>query len=380
MNNKKVTIVCWGTYDTGKPRVRILLNSLYHSPFNIIECHSKIWHNIEDKSQIKGIFPKIKILFKILLAYPKLILKYITLPHHDFLLFPYLGIFDLLILSPFSLIKRSPIILDFFIPLYDSIVNDRKLLSKNNPISYLILFLEKTALKISKVIIVDTNSHGKYLSHLYNIPEKKFKRVFVGAEKQFYKPVKISKSPFDINKFNIFFYGQFIPLQGIDKIINAAKILQEKQYNNIIFTIAGTGQTTQEIDKLITDRKVTNIKRILWIPYKKLPLWIQKSDICLGIFGDSQKAYSVIPNKVYQVLASNMPVITANSQAINELFDYFNAPQLITIKENSAINLADRIEEIYNQRDLINSAGKSKNSFLKDIPQNQLIDIIYNLL
>lgn len=380
MNNKKVTIVCWGTYDTGKPRVRILLNSLYHSPFNIIECHSNIWNKIEDKSQIKGIFPKIKILYKFLATYPKLLFKYLRLPHHDFLLFPYLGIFDLLTLSPFILIKRTPVILDFFVPLYDSIVNDRKLLSKNNPISYLIFFLEKIALKISKVILVDTNSHGRYLSHLYNIPEEKLKRVFVGAERLFFNSAKITNSPFNTNKFNIFFYGQFIPLQGVEKIINAAKIIQEKQYNDILFTIAGTGQTSQTIDNLIKEKKLSNIKRISWIPYRKLPLWIQNSNICLGIFGESQKANSVIPNKVFQVLASNKFVITADSPAINELFEYSNSPLINTVKENSSNGLADKIEEFYNNSDLISNVEKNKIDFIKDVPQKQLIDIIHSLL
>lgn len=377
-NNRNNTIVCWGTYDIGKPRVRILLNSLNKSPFKVIECHKNIWNNIEDKSQLKGIFPKLKILLKLIIAYPQLLLRYITLPSHKIVLIPYLGIFDIFIIMPILLFKRVPVILDFFVPLYDSIVNDRKLLSKYNPLSYLIYYTEKLALHYSKVILVDTSSHGNYISKLYKVSENKFKRVFVGAEDIFFKPCKDIKSPFSPNDFNIFFYGQFIPLQGIEKIVSAARILKEKGLHNIKFTIAGIGQTSNSIDKLIKTENIDNIKRITWIPYDELPIWINKSDLCLGIFGDSIKAKSVIPNKVFQILAANKCIITSDSPAIKELLEHTNTNLINIIEKNNATLLANKIEELYN-KSKTTKLSNSSISFNKDISQTQLIKILKDL-
>ena len=47
-------IVFWGTYDTGKPRVRILLQGLRENGVEVSECQANIWENVEDKSQLSG--------------------------------------------------------------------------------------------------------------------------------------------------------------------------------------------------------------------------------------------------------------------------------------------------------------------------------------
>ena len=42
-------ICFWGTYDTGKPRVRILLTGLKQSGNTVTEKHVNLWKNLSDK-------------------------------------------------------------------------------------------------------------------------------------------------------------------------------------------------------------------------------------------------------------------------------------------------------------------------------------------
>jgi len=50
-------VVYWGTYDTGKPRNRIMISGLRENGVEVIECHAEVWMGIEDKSQVSG-WPK----------------------------------------------------------------------------------------------------------------------------------------------------------------------------------------------------------------------------------------------------------------------------------------------------------------------------------
>src|SRR3546814_17868266 len=49
-------ILLWGTYDTGKPRIRILRDGLRGNPeVELQEIHASVWEGIEEKSKIKEI-------------------------------------------------------------------------------------------------------------------------------------------------------------------------------------------------------------------------------------------------------------------------------------------------------------------------------------
>ncbi len=51
-------IVVWGTYDLGKPRVRILLEAIKSCGIDVIDLHGYVWQGVEDKSQLRGLLGK----------------------------------------------------------------------------------------------------------------------------------------------------------------------------------------------------------------------------------------------------------------------------------------------------------------------------------
>ncbi len=345
-NSRTYRVVCWGTYDTGKPRVRLLIEGMKKCGFEVLECHADVWSNVRDKSQIKGFFRIAVFAFKIVLSYPRLIFRYLKLPRHDLVLIPYMGVLDLLIISPCAKWRKIPLFWDIFIPLYDTIVNDRAILSEGSLISRLIYSIERHAALTTDRNFLDTKTHADYFSELYRIDRKKIDAVFVGAEAVFFKRNVLPPAPLDLSKFNVLFYGQFIPLQGIGTIVKAANIIKEKREYDIHFTLIGEGQESKNIDHIIAQDNIDNITIYSWIDYEELVSWIHSADICLGIFGRSEKAQRVIPNKIFQVIAVNKTIISADTYAMKELNEYRKIPFLYLIPPDDPEALAEKIIEL----------------------------------
>lgn len=314
-------VVFWGTYDLGKPRVRLLLRGARSVGIEVIECHSHVWKDVRDKSQLPGLRTKILYILHLLSAYPSLVWRYFFLPPHDAVIIGYMGHLDVIIIWPFSRLRNVPVIWDAFLSLYDTVVNDRQIVSKSSPMARLLYFLEFVACKTADKIFLDTKAHACYFEQLFKLPPGSVGHVLVGAETNIFT---VSKDTiFENSKekhFTVLFYGQFIPLHGIDIIIEAAKKV-ELLGEAIQWKIIGQGQEEKHIDKLINDLEVKSIERILWVPYDQLAKLIKESNICLGIFGTSEKTKRVIPNKVYQILAVSRPLITGHTPAICELLE-----------------------------------------------------------
>lgn len=319
MTGKDISVLFWGTYDKGKPRNRILLKGLLENEVHVSECHVPVWENVEDKSQISGIGRKAHFVIKLIAAYPVLIYRFFLIPRPDVVVVGYLGHLDVLVLWLFAKIRRVPIVWDAFLSLYDTIVCDRKLLSKNNPLSMLVYCWEWLACRAANRIVLDTQAHADYFSKQYNLPGNKIDVAFVGAEPENF-PIcsENAKNINDSKDFTVLFYGQFIPLHGIETIIHAARLLTETP---IKFVIVGDGQEAEKISNLLKEYPLDNLSWIKWIEYPQLQLKIQQADLCLGIFGESEKASRVIPNKVFQILHSGKPLITRDSPAIRELLN-----------------------------------------------------------
>lgn len=148
--------------------------------------------------------------------------------------------------------------------------------------------------------------------------------------------------------FHILFWGNFIPLQGVEYIIRAAKILENDK--NIIFTLIGSGQTFNQVKKEADNLKVRNVRFLGKLPVEELPPFISKADVCLGIFSDTDKAQRVIPNKVYEAIAMAKPVITGDTPAIRELFT--DRENILLCQTASPNDLAEKILELKSDPEL----------------------------
>lgn len=315
-------VLLWGTYDTGKPRVRILRQGLLECGVDVAECHVDLWSGIEDKSRIRSLRRWFSLAFHGITVYPRLVWRFLREPKPDLVLICYPGLIDVLVLRLFAWWRGTPVVWDWFISAYDTIVLDRQLLGRRNPVSWLVWLTEWLAARCADLAFMDTRTHAARLESVFCLQPRSVGSVWVGAETLVFSqpasdPSLTTKMPASRGKLKVLFYGQFIPLHGLDVIVKAAR----QSPGGIHWIIIGQGQEAARIRQSLDKSPVSQLTWIEWIKYDELVQWIRGSDICLGIFGGSGKAASVIPNKVFQIIAAGKPLITRDSPAIRELLD-----------------------------------------------------------
>ncbi len=310
--------VCYfGTYDRNRPRNRNIINGLKANEIEVIECHYSPWGEVEDKTVLQGVLNKFVVFVHFLFAYSYLIVRYIFIGYHDAVIVGYLGHIDMFVARPLATLRGKPLVFDALLSLYDTVVNDRKLSDPNGFIGRLSFFIDRTACRMADIVLLDTDSHIDYFVRTFQLPRDKFKRIFVGADESQFYPANQLHNQLTRQRLRVLFYGQFIPLHGIEFIVRAAKILEK---DNVEFTIIGNGQEYKKIRDIADEMDVCNINWIDWVEYYRLVNYIKEADIVLGIFGDSDKAKRVIPNKAFQAIACKKPLITGDSPAARELF------------------------------------------------------------
>jgi glycosyltransferase involved in cell wall biosynthesis len=344
-----MTICFFGRYNPNYSRNRVLLEGLKMNYVDIIECHS-------NKKGIKKYFDLIK--------------KHKQIKNDYDVLFVAFPGWHAMILAKF--LSRKPIIFDAFLSVYDSTVWDRKNTSRYSPKALYFWLLDWLSCKLADKVLLDTNEHIKYFIKEFRIKKEKFERVFVGSFAEIFSFSRFKKTD---NKFRIIFYGFLIPLQGLKYILESAKKLEK--YKDIQFDIVGT-----KIKKSYSNQNFSNINFIEDLNYEKLLEKINQSDVCLGIFGDTEKAQRVIPNKVYDCVSLKKPIITADTPAIRELFDISD---LMLIERANSDALSDTILNLKNNPDLMEKlAQNGYDKFIKnaniDILGKQLKQIAESLI
>jgi len=312
---KKTLIIC-GEHDREAPRYRNIRKEI-EEEFSVKECHAS-----EGK-----LIPTIGALLKKLTP---------MIENADVVLVTFPGQY----LVPFVWLKtrrpRKKLIFDAFISLYDTNVSDRKKVSPWNPYAWFLFVVDWMSCHLADEILVDTNAQKEFFTKRYKVKPDRIRVIYLGTREDLFFP-KESKPH---EGCQVLFYGTYIPLQGIEFILDAAKILQDS-HPDVHFTLVGSGQTKKQMLAHARELQLSNVTFKDPVEYKVLPDLIRGADLCLGIFGTSKKANRVIPHKVYDAVACGIPVLTADTDGIREQFA--KNPNVLVCQAGDGRAIADSV-------------------------------------
>lgn len=308
--------VClFGTFEEEYPRNRTMLKGLEGCGFELVHCHYPLWkgktHKFGDVSGKSSVLRKAWLYLR---AYFRISFRYLRSSPCDLIYVGFPGQLDVIVARILTIFRPAPIVFDAFLSLYDSFVLDRKVVGRVSLPARALYLLDRYSCLWASAVILDTRAHIEYFSREFDLDPGKFSRIFIGADDSLFRATEPEKRP---GPFQVGFIGKFIPLHGLEHVIGAAKLLDPE--GDIRFIIAGEGQMKEGIRRLADEVGSGNVSFEGWVPYEEVPAFLARMDVCLGIFGDTEKAARVIPNKVFEAMAMKKPVITRKSPAADEL-------------------------------------------------------------
>jgi glycosyltransferase involved in cell wall biosynthesis len=198
--------------------------------------------------------------------------------------------------------RGRPIVFNPLVSLADTLVTDRARYRPGSLPAEALLALDRRAFRAADLIVADTAAHAEHLARLTGA--RRIEVCLVGAEERLFRPGWERA-----DAFTALFVGKLIQLHGLETILAAARLAPELRIR-----VVGSGQ----LDSLL-DGRPPNVEHVPWVEYERLPAELHRASCALGIFGTSEKAARVIPNKAFQALACGTPLVTADTRAAREL-------------------------------------------------------------
>ncbi len=253
----------------------------------------------------------------------------------------FVGFYGHLILRAIAPLVRSPLLFDAFVSTYDTLCFDRRIYAPDSPMGRAAFALDRATARRADHVLLDTAQHVEYFVETFGLPRAKFSAVPVGCSDEIFGPVPMpSPQGLADRPLEILYYSTFLPLHGIDIILEAAARLRDQP---IRFRLIGDGPALGAMQALAAQLELSNVRFEPPVPPFDLAEAIVRADLCLGgHFYAGGKAGRVIPGKIYQMLAVGRPVIAADAPGNRELLTHDENAYLVPPADPDALANAIR--------------------------------------
>jgi glycosyltransferase involved in cell wall biosynthesis len=298
-----VRVLVFGTYQRDYPRNAQVRSCLRRAGISIVERHVDVWDGRRETwSAGVGSFGRL-VASEARLALPRATTA-------DAMLVGYPGHADILAAKVAA--RGIPLVFDPLVSLADTFVGDRGRFRHGSLAARALQRLDRVAFRGADIVVADTAANAAFYGDALDVEPDRLRVCFVGAEDRLFRPGPIRTRPPSGGEFHALFVGKLIPLHGLETILTAAALAPD-----VAFRVVGSGQLSS-----LLGNAPPNVACVPWIGYEELPGALRQASCALGIFGTSDKAGRVIPNKAYQALACGTPLVTADTPAARELLTH----------------------------------------------------------
>lgn len=192
-------------------------------------------------------------------------------------------------------------------------------------------------------------------------PDKKVIWLPNGVDLGYYNPAEIESIGYrNRNNLNdsdiLFFYGGVVGYaQGLDVILNAAKLLEHRP--EIQFIIQGAGPEKERLLQLKDEMNVTNVHFLPPVNKSEMPGVLKEINVAVIPLRKLELFEGAIPSKVFETLAMEIPILLGvNGEARFHFVD--KAQAAIFVEPENASVLAENVLFLADNPELAKEMGK----------------------
>ncbi len=264
--------------------------------------------------------------------------------HADLVYFPAMFVHFRILKA--AIFFKKKILAEYYISMFDTLALDRKTYSEHSVTAQRYKEFDTLLQKHSRAIYLNLTEARRYAALCQlNLDDLDY-TIIPLCVKERTKALLYYYSHKD-TPFNIVWWGTYIPLHGLEKIILAIKAVVKKDENCHLYIFGNNDEAAEPYGRIIAENGLTNhitIRNDVTFYNGKLEKFLtEHCALSMGVFGDSEKARSVIVNKAVEAAGMKIPILTQHSEAFSE---FFQDGRSIFMCEPSIEVIADNILSI----------------------------------
>ena len=249
--------------------------------------------------------------------------------------------------------RGARLVFDPLVSLLDTFAGDRGLVRSGGAKAAAVRSVDEVAFKLPATVLADTWAHAAYYQETFGLARERLAVVPVGALPEPEADGAVRELDTG-ERLTVLQYGKWSPLHGADVVLGAAELLRDEPFR---FVLVGEGQLSSVLRERILRSGLTDVEWLGELPHAELRAHTLAADVCLGVFGRSEKAGRVVPNKVFDALACGRPVVTADSPGAREWLRDGESALLAPAGDPAALAAALRRLREARERSLIAQGG-----------------------
>jgi glycosyltransferase involved in cell wall biosynthesis len=333
------TVCCFGGYDPGYPRNRIVRAGLAAAGFGVVEARAsagRAWRR-----------------------WPALATAWSRVAKRtDLVLVPEFRHKDVPLAR--ALKGSRPLVFDPLVSRWDTLVGDWQLHGPGSAQARWNRAIDRWAFRAADRLLCDTWAHGELFVAL-GAERDRLRRVLVGAEPAFFEvPPPPAQGPVRLT-----YIGGFLPLHGVSTLLEAAALLEARARARalppFIVELVGDGIDHDAAREQARTLRLERVEFTGRMPYVDAPRVLASSHVVLGAFGTGEKTGRVIPHKLWQGLAAGRAVVTGDGEGPREVFT--SGVDLVMTPRGDAGALAGALERLVasrDERERLGAAGRAR--------------------